>query len=483
MSNQPNVLLICTDHWAGRMIGGLGHHSVLTPTLDRLMANGVTYTNAYTTTPMCVPARRELMTGAFSRTHGDRVQGRAPMPNLPTVAQTFRDAGYQAYGVGKLHIHPPRDRIGFDDVLINEEGRLAADQGKPDDYEMFLTEQGYPGMEQASGIHNAWDYRPFHLPEHLHHTNWTAREMSRFIARRDPTRPAFWYMSFTAPHPPMIPLEGYMNIYRDIDVPLPYVGDWAADADSLPFPVRARQAAHRLVVESEGNTLRARRAMYALATHVDHQIRAVIGTLREHGVVDDTIVMFTADHGDMEGNHGLWNKMLYYEGSAKIPMLLTGSAALKDRVGYGRLDDRLVAQADVMPTLLELCDIPVPDSVEGVSMVDGPRRDYLYGQFYEDEFATRMVHDGRHKLVYYPVGNHFQLFDLERDPDEMNDLADDTCYAAVRERLTGLLVENLYGSDLDWLDNDRLVGLPDREWTTDYDHDLGFSAQRGYRFR
>ena len=371
MSNQPNVLLICTDHWAGRMIGGLGHHSVLTPTLDRLMANGVAYTNAYTTTPMCVPARRELMTGAFSRTHGDRVQGRAPMPELPTIAQTFRDAGYQAYGVGKLHIHPPRDRIGFDDVLINEEGRLAADTGRPDDYEMFLTEQGYPGMEQASGIHNAWDYRPFHLPEHLHHTNWTAREMSRFIARRDPTRPAFWYMSFTAPHPPMIPLEGYMNIYRDIDVPLPYVGDWAADADSLPFPVRARQAAHRLVTGSEGNTLRARRAMYALATHVDHQIRAVIGTLREQGVVDDTIIMFTADHGDMEGNHGLWNKMLYYEGSAKIPMLVTGSDALKDRVGYGRLDDRLVAQADVMPTLLELCDIPAPDSVEG--RVDGRR--------------------------------------------------------------------------------------------------------------
>ena len=323
------------------------------------------------------------MTGAFSRTHGDRFQGRSPMPSLPTVAQTFRDAGYQAYGVGKLHVHPPRDRIGFDDVLINEEGRLAADTGRPDDYEMFLTEQGYPGMEQASGIHNAWDYRPFHLPERLHSTNWTAREMSRFIARRDPTRPAFWYMSFTAPHPPMIPLEGYMNIYRDIDVPLPFVGDWAADADSLPFPVRARQAAHRRVVESEGDTLRARRAMYALATHVDHQIRAVIGTLREQGVVEDTIIMFTADHGDMEGNHRLWNKMLYYEGSARIPMLLTGSAALKDRVGYGRLDDRLVAQADVMPTLLELCDIPVPGSVEGVSMVDGPRRDYLYCQFYE----------------------------------------------------------------------------------------------------
>ena len=94
-----------------------------------------------------------------------------------------------------------------------------------------------------------------------------------------------------------------------------------------------------------------------------------------------------------------------------------------------------------------------------------------------------MVHDGRRKLIYYPVGNRFQLFDLERDPDEMNDLADDASYAEVRERLTALLVENLYGSDLEWLDGGELVGLPDREWTPEYDHDLAFGAQRGYRFR
>ena len=209
----------------------------------------------------------------------------------------------------------------------------------------------------------------------------------------------------------------------------------------------------------------------------------MIGTLREQGVVDDTIIMFTADHGDMEGNHRVWNKMVYYEGSAKIPMLLTGSAALKDRVGFDRRDDRLVAQADVMPTLLDLCGIPAPDSVEGVSMVSGPRREYLYGQFYENEYATRMVHDGRHKLVYYAVGNRTQLFDLEQDPDEIRSLADDPSYADVRDRLTGLLIQNLYGSDLEWLDGDKVVGLPDREWTSEYDYDLGFSAQRGYRFR
>ena len=109
------------------MLGALGHPAVKTPTLDEIAARGVTYTNAYATTPMCIPSRRELMTGVFSPTHGDRVFNETmSMPDLPLLAQTFRDAGYQAYGVGKLHINPPRDRIGFDDVLVHEMGGWAA---------------------------------------------------------------------------------------------------------------------------------------------------------------------------------------------------------------------------------------------------------------------------------------------------------------------------------------------------------------------
>ena len=120
---RPNVLMISVDHWPGRLFGALGHPAVLTPTMDRLIENGVAFTNAYSTTPSCIPARRELHTGTLSPTHGDRVfNERLVMPDLPTLARTFRDAGYQAYAVGKLHVYPQRDRIGFDDVLLDEEG-------------------------------------------------------------------------------------------------------------------------------------------------------------------------------------------------------------------------------------------------------------------------------------------------------------------------------------------------------------------------
>ena len=140
--DRPNVLMICMDHWPGRMMGALGYSGVLTPTIDQFAASGITYTNAYCTTPMCVPARRELMTGTLSPTHGDRFQGSLPMPDVPTVAQSFRDAGYQAYAVGKLHVKPQRNRIGFDDVLLNEEGRMRSNEDglAADDYELFLTE-------------------------------------------------------------------------------------------------------------------------------------------------------------------------------------------------------------------------------------------------------------------------------------------------------------------------------------------------------
>ena len=118
MSVKNNVLLISVDHWFGELIGALGHPSILTPTLDQMIGNGIAFTNAYTTTPICIPARREMMTGVGSRTHGDRnFNETLPMPDLPTIAQTFTENGYQSYGVGKLHVYPQRDRIGFQDVI------------------------------------------------------------------------------------------------------------------------------------------------------------------------------------------------------------------------------------------------------------------------------------------------------------------------------------------------------------------------------
>ena len=190
-----------------RAAGGAGHPAIQTPTLDTLARNGVRFTNAYSECPVCIPARRTLMTGTTARAHGDRVFNETlPMPDLPTLAQTFRDAGYQASAVGKLHVYPQRDRIGFDDVLLDEEGRTQ--YGVTDDYELFLGDAGFPGSTSSTGMsNNEYVTRPWHLPERLHVTNWATRQMSRVIKRRDPTRPALWYVSLPPSHPPLVPLQ------------------------------------------------------------------------------------------------------------------------------------------------------------------------------------------------------------------------------------------------------------------------------------
>lgn len=456
---QPHVLLINTDHWSASLLGVAGHPSVLTPTLDQIAKNGVRFTRAYSEHPACIPARRTLMTGVSARKHGDRAgQPTLPMPDLPTMAQTFRNAGYQATAVGKTHVYPQRDRIGFDDVILDDEGRPM--YGVADDYDIYLGDMGFAGRQFEHGLgNNGYLFCPWHLPEETHATNWATRMMTRTIKRRDPKLPAFWYLSYRYPHPPLVPLQAYLDLYANIEIDSPVMGDWASDRAALPYNAQVAQA--RGDPYTAEQAIYARRAFYALCSHIDHQIRQVIGTLRKEGILDNTIICFTSDHGDMLGDHGMWAKQVLYEGSAAIPMLLMCVAG-HERVGFARTDDRLVGLQDVMPTLLELCGIDIPETVEGLSMVGEKKRDVLYGEIGETAQSSRMVHDGRFKLIYHPVGNAFQLFDLEKDPRELTDLADDPGQRDVVERLTESLIGRMYGSDQEWIHGGKLVGLPAR---------------------
>ena len=311
-----------------------------------------------------------MMTGLSPRGHGDRsFNPTLRLSGLPLLAESFRGAGYQTHAVGKLHVYPPRDRIGFDDVLLAEEGRPKL--GAIDDYEMFLASQGHVGEQFMHGMNNN-DYlnRPWHLQEALHVTNWITREAARTIKRRDPTRSAFWHVSYTHPHPPLAPLSCYLDMYRDLEIDEAITSDWqksrhipALDAVRAYWPIGSNRQRHKQL----------RQAFYALCTHIDHQLRIILGTLREEDLLDNTIILFAADHGDMLGDFGLWAKRLFYEGSSSIPMILIDQAD-GARVKARHIDDRLVGLQDIMPTLLDLAGIPIPSTVEGRSMVGDERR-------------------------------------------------------------------------------------------------------------
>ncbi|MDA3962852.1 MAG: sulfatase-like hydrolase/transferase [Planctomycetota bacterium] len=477
MSDRPNVLLICTDHWPSALFGHRGHPAVMTPTLDQLARAGTVFNRCYSECPVCIPARRTLMTGTTPRFHGDRTyRDRLEMPDVPTLAGTFRDAGYQCQAVGKLHVYPQRDRIGFDDVVLLEEGRTQ--YGVTDDYEAYLADVGQPGEFFGHGMcNNQYHVAPWHLDDRHHPTEWATRAMCRQIRRRDPKRPGFWYLSHMAPHPPLVPPQRYLNLYRDAELPEAVFGNWSENPMRMPAPLAGARSSFDTMYGPRERDI-ALRAFYALCTHIDHQLRLVIGTLREEGLLNNTVIMFTADHGDHLGDHGLWAKRQFLEGSANVPMIVLGAEHACHEVAAGEADGRLVGWQDIMPTLLSLCGIDVPASVEGRSMFSGERRETLFGECSEGHAATRMVHDGRHKLIYFPAGNARLLFDLELDPKEQRNAIDDPAYASVRDRLTAQLIAELHSGDEDWVSDGVLVGLDERSGGGS-GSDRGLGGQRG----
>lgn len=474
---KPNVLMICVDHWPGKLLGSAGCDQILTPTLDQLCDNGVLFTEAYSCHPTCIPARRSLMTGTAARTHGDRIFNQTlRMPEgVPTLAETFTQAGYQTAAVGKLHVFPQRNRIGFGDALICEEGRHHLGMSK-DDFEIYLAENGQYGAEMAHGMSvNEYTVRPWHLDEKYHPTYWTTKEMCRTIQRRDPDKPGFWYCSYVAPHPPITPPLEYLEMYRDLEIEEPIVGEWAEEFEKIPYALKNQMNRKRTptgpkAVESM------LKGFYAQCTYVDHQIRLLIGTLWEEGLLDNTMILFTGDHGDSLGNHNLYGKKEMFESSAKIPMIFIPPAGT-EREGLKK--NNLVCLRDVMPTLLEACGIDVPDTAEGFDMFTDFPREYLYGEHDEGHTATRMIRKGDYKYIYFPTGNISYLFNLVEDPRELLDLSNSPDHADIRHEMEKHLKDELYGSDLEWIKEGVLVGCDDQEYIPFADRTL--SAQRGWR--
>ena len=450
MDKRKNVLFICVDEWPGYLFGHEGRSDVMTPTIDFLASEGIRMENAYSECPVCIPARRSLMTGLSPRHHGDRVYSdRMPMPDVPTMASVFHDAGYQTIAVGKLHVYPQRDRIGFDEALITEEGRY--EFGMTDDHQIWMGEHGYTGEQFMHGMGNNTYYtRPWHLPEEAHETNWVTKMMMKEMMRHDPTRPAFFFVSYQYPHPPLVPIKAFLDKYADTVLDPLYSDDWN---DEWIIREMREMAASYSPREVEA----ARKAFMAQCTHIDYNIRMLLGTLRELSMLDDTIIVFMSDHGDMLFDHGMVAKRVFYNESSNVPFILSGKPLEKYR---GTVTDKLCSLEDIMPTLLNIFSIPVPDTVEGIDILSEDKP-MLFGEISEGIKATRMATDGRFKLIYYPYGNVKQLFDISADPGEHHDLSGMEEYAGIEEKLEKYLISNLHGKDdLEWVKDGKLSGYP-----------------------
>lgn len=458
--NKPNILLIMTDEHRADALGGLPGSLVDTPYLTQLRTQGVYFPNAYSACPVCVPARRTLMTGQKPCTHGVMMNYSTPLEGN-ILPEMLRNAGYQTHLSGKLHLFPERKRYGFE----SSDWADGCYSSNPDnDYNRFLQENGlFAEAGLGHGMsYNGYAARPYHMDERFHFSTWCTDTALRFFERRDPTAPFFLNVSYHQPHAPCTPPAYYFNKYMDADFPEIPEGNWEADFPNTQngLPVNAWR------VDPNTRPIREYRAgYYGCIEQIDHQIGRLIYKLPKN-----TIIIFLSDHGEMLGDHGWIRKRSAYEGSARIPFMIWMPPAYAKELGIkqGTVVDTPVEIMDVMPTILDIAGIEIPEGVDGMSLLDVMRgketdRTYIHGECARLETigtGTQFVTDGHEKYIWYPALGKEQFFDLREDPQELNDLVKTGGHEERIVLWRQRLISELEGRPEGFVENGKLKVLP-----------------------
>ncbi|MEM6392059.1 MAG: sulfatase-like hydrolase/transferase [Planctomycetota bacterium] len=433
---RPNLLLITTDQqrWDGMRLNR-PEVPLRTTNMDWLASSGTNFTRAYTTCPVCVPARRTLLTGLHPTTHGLTCYAEREWDPPFTVPGLLRDAGYQTQLIGKLHQYPQRKRFGFEHMVRSESPnhRPTSPTQPVNDYTDWLLKRD-PGIQPNNhGINgNSRIGRPFNLDENLHHSSWLADEAIDFLTqKRDPSCPWFLHLSFWAPHPPLIPPQAYWDFYKDTEHE-PVIAGWAKaiGGGAIGQPPDAR-----LGDFDREELRRAVAGYYGLIHHIDDRIRAVLERYFEYGNPrknEPVLIVFTSDHGEMLGDHHLFRKSLPYEASAHVPFFVHG---YNMGLPGGITSDALVSLEDVGVTLLDAAGVALPGALDGpnegkslmpiVRGEGGTTREVLFGQIEAGGCSHHYVVKGPMKYVRFQHTGEEQLFDVLSDPDDTTDLSGD----------------------------------------------------------
>lgn len=433
---KPNILYLMTDQHRGDCMGCAGNKVIITPHLDSIAKEGVLFSNAYTSTPSCTPARTAILTGLSPWHHGMLGYGRVADEYPFELPGALRNAGCYLFGIGKMHWYPQRKLRGYHGILLDESGR-AETPGFTSDYRLWFKEQAPNLNPDATGI--GWnDYRAkaYVLPERLHPTKWMADRAVEFIEEYNRPGPFLLKVSFARPHSPYDPPKRFIDMYREDDMPAPYIGDWAARHAEHKDPPKPGLWHGDLGIPQ---AKKSRRAYYGSVTFIDEQIGRILSALKKRNMYDNTLIIVFSDHGDMLGDHHLWRKTYAYEGSAKIPMLLRWPKSMGLNNQRGNILTQPVELRDVLPTLLDAAGAPVPAHLDGKSMLNlvrgktknwRPFIDMEHSMCYNKDHWNALT-DGKFKYIYYAYDGREQLFDLVNDPGELHDLAPESAHKGV----------------------------------------------------
>jgi arylsulfatase A-like enzyme len=457
---KPNILLITTDQQRYDSVGHRAPPFMRSPHYTNLCDVGTEFLNAYAQSPLCVPMRYSTMTGTDMgkcRIHGN-FRSSEHMGRDETLPGRLRPLGYQTIAVGKMHFGPQRTRHGFDEMIL------------PDDYhrEMAIRGGDYQPMRHGLGQNEQTVSGMATVPEALTLTSWTTERCVDYIRyRRDPTVPFFMWCSYSKPHPPWDPPEPYYSMYRNQKMPGPVVGDWSRDT-RCPEPFKRMREQYSMDLVTPEVWQENYAAYLGLCTQIDYNLGRLFGVMREAEVLNNTLIIFTSDHGEMMGDHGSGAKVFFYESSARVPFVMVKPKSM----GGWKTGERCefpVTHCDIMPTILAAAG-ETENLGDGVNLLgihaQTPCDRLIEGVCAGEVLGYSAATDGKVKYIYYPEGGCEQFFDLVADPGELHNAAGDLQHqetvAKLRNHLIALHTERNTG----WVQDGKWAVWPLRGDTT-----------------
>jgi arylsulfatase len=450
---RPNVLFVMTDQQRFDTIAALGNAHIYTPNLDRLVRRGVSFRRAYSTCPVCVPARYTIRTGREPLTTAQYMNGPdAPLPCQadtmegrcgPYLARTMGRLGYRTFGIGKFHTHPWNEELGFEYHAHSEEGYGSPETRLADGYGGFITREHpeFAHIEQLQGERTEMYYMPQASPFPPEFTveAWAADRAIEQL-QSDDDRPFFGMVSFIGPHPPFAPPVPFNRLYDPDRMPSPVAGDLTVDHADEQIPWMNYLIWAEEVDDLRARTLKAR--YYGEITYIDECLGRILDAVESRPDADNTLICFFADHGDHLGDHHAWQKESFFEASAHIPMLLSWPAELPQNTQR----DDLICLTDLFGIATTAAGEPeLRDGYDVLGMLRGeaaprPHVIGIYGKPGTPLFKI-MVRSGDWKYIFIANGGREQLFDVTHDPDEKQQLLDNQ--PEVVERLRQIAVAAL----------------------------------------
>jgi len=485
---KPNILLITSDQQHFSTLG-TDNPRIQTPALDRLAREGMLFDRAYCSNPVCSPSRASILTGLYPAWHGCWTIGVKLPEDVPTVNDEFRRAGYATMLVGKAHFQPTRCEPGSESIECHpklrdldfwrnfhgpwygfdhvETARMHADEHLVGQhYAIWLEEKGlknwadyfapWPADASRPKRRHAWD-----LPAELHHSTWVAERTIANIERAvDQDKPFFLWSSFFDPHPPYLAPQPWASMYRPEDMQPGRLAP--GEMDHLPPPLRLTQqprpdfsawqetpwANHgfHCHLHDEAEFRKDMAVYYGMVSLMDQQIGRILQALDQLGIEDNTLVLFTTDHGHFLGQHGLVAKgAFHFEDLLRIPMIVR----YPGHVPAAKRCTALQSQVDFAPTFLAAAGLPAPGRMQGVNQLEVWRnaapaaRDHVLveNRHQPTRLHLRTYIDSRYKITVYRGADYGEMFDLETDPGETRNLWDDPASSSLKTQLLHRFVQ------------------------------------------